>query len=51
MLMAPTCDGCGTAFTLSHGLDCRRGGLVIRCHNKICDALGDLVYLAHKDVI
>ena len=51
MLIPPTCDECGTAFTLSHTLDCRRGGLVIRCHNEICDALGDLVYLAYKDVI
>ena len=51
MLMPSTCDGCGAAFTLSHALDCRRGGLVIRRHNEICDALGDLACLACKDVI
>ena len=39
MLMPPTCDGCGAVFSLSHALDCRRRGLVIRRHNEICDAL------------
>ena len=51
MPMPPTCDECGAAFTLSHALDCRRGGMVIRCHNEICNALGDLACLAYKDVI
>ena len=51
MLMAPTCDGCGTAFTLLHALDCQRRGLVARLHNEIRDALGDLAYLVYKDVI
>ena len=51
MLMPPTCDGCGAAFTLSHALDCRKGGLVVRRHNEIRDALGDLACLAYKDVI
>ena len=51
ILMPPTCDGCGAAFTLSHALDCRRGGLVVRRHNEIRDALGDLACLAYKDVI
>ena len=49
--MPPTCDGCGAAFTLSHALDCRRGGLVVRRHNEIRDALGDLASLAYRDVI
>ena len=48
ILMPPTCDGYGAAFTLS---DCRRGGLVVRRHNEIRDALGDLACLAYKDVI
>ena len=49
--MPPTCDGCGAAFILSHALDCRKGGLVVRRHNEIHDALGDLACLAYKDVI
>ena len=51
MLMPPTCDGCGAAFTLSHALDCWKGGLVVRRHNEIHDALADLACLAYKDVI
>ena len=46
MLMPPTCDGCGAAFTLSHALDCRKGGLIVRSHNEIHDAFGDLACLA-----
>ena len=49
MLIPPTCDGCSATSTLSHVLDCRREGLVIRCHNEIHDALGDLACFAHKD--
>ena len=49
--MPSSCDGCGSAFSLSHALDCRRGGLVIQHHNKVQDALGDLAALAYKDVI
>ena len=51
MLMPTSCDGCGAVFILSHALDCRRGGLVIRCHNEIRDALGDLACLAYKNVV
>ena len=46
MLMPPTCDRCGAAFSLSHALDCRKGGLVVRCHNEISEALRDLACLA-----
>ena len=49
--MPPTCDGYGAAFLMSHALNCWRGGLVIRRHNEICDALGVLACLAYKDVI
>ena len=49
--MPTSCDGCGAAFTLSHALDCRRGGLVIRRHSEIRNALGDLACLAYKDVV
>ena len=51
MLMPTSCDGCGAAFTLSHALDCRRGGLVIRRHIEIRDPLGDLACLAYKNVV
>ena len=33
------CDGCGTAFGVTHELICSIGGLVITCHNEICDKL------------
>ena len=33
------CDRCGTAFGVAHSLSCSIGGLVIACHNKICDKL------------
>ena len=46
-----SCDGCGSSFSLSHALDCRKGGLVMQCHNEVQDALGDLAALAYKDVI
>ena len=50
-MMPSSCDGCGSAFSLSHALDCRKGGLVTQRHNEVQDALGDLAALAHKDVI
>ena len=39
------CDGCGESFTLQHGLDCPKSGLIIRRHNEIRDCLGDTVVL------
>ena len=36
------CDGCGTDFTLQHGMDCKKGGLVIQRHNEVRDCLGDI---------
>ena len=50
-IMPSSCDGCGSAFNLSHALDCRKGGLVTQRHNKVQNALGDLAALAYKDVI
>ena len=50
-MMPSCCDGCGSAFNLSHALDCRKGGLVTQRHNEVRDALGDLAVLAYRDVI
>ena len=45
------CDGCGEIFTLQHGLDCPKGGLIIRRHNEIRDCLGDMAALVWPQVI
>ena len=45
------CDGCGESFSLQHGLDCPKGGLVIRRHNEIRDCLGDMAALVWSQVI
>ena len=45
------CDGQGCDFSLLYALDCHKGGLDTQCHNEVRDALGDLVALAHRDVI
>ena len=47
-MMPSSCGGCGSAFSLSHALDCHKGG---QRHNEVRDALGDLAALAYKDVI
>ena len=44
------CDGCGLPFNLPHALSCRKGGLVIRRHNEIRDAFGDLASLVWNQV-
>ena len=44
-------DGCGESFTLQHGLDCPKGGLIIRRHNEIRDCLGDMAALVWPQVI
>ena len=36
------CDGCGAMFNLSYSLSCRKGGLIIKCHNEVRDTVGDL---------
>ena len=33
------CGVCGTVIVVTHTFRCRIGGLVISCHNKICDKL------------
>ena len=37
-----TCDGCGGKFSVQHGLECHRGGLIIGRHNELRDELVDL---------
>ena len=36
------CDGCGAKFSIAHGLECKKGGLVIQRHDKIKFELQDL---------
>jgi len=50
-LMPASCDGCGEDFSLTHALDCRRGGLVTQRHNEVRDALGDLAALGYSEVV
>ena len=41
------CDGCGAPFSLQHGLDCMKGGLVKKGHDQLsdqCVALADLAW-------
>ena len=43
--MPQCCDGCAVDFSIEHALRCRFGGLVIRRHNEVQDAIGDLTSL------
>ena len=36
------CDGCKARFTISHALDCKKGGLVTSCQNELRDGVADL---------
>ena len=36
------CDGCEGRFSISHGLDCKKGSLVTVHHNEVRDGLSDL---------
>ena len=38
-------------WSLKHALYCNKGGLVIQRHNKVCDTLGDIVFLVYIDVL
>ncbi len=45
-----TCDGCGSKFSVDHGLNCPNGGNVIQRHNELRDAVGQLASLAYPHV-
>ena len=36
------CDGCNAKFSIRNSLDCKKGGLIMSCHNEICDGVPDL---------
>ena len=36
------CNGCEARFSISHALDCKKGGLVMERHFDICDGVADL---------
>ena len=40
------CDGCGAPFSLQHGLDCHKGGLIKRGHNALQNSDARLADLA-----
>lgn len=40
------CDGCGKAFSIRHGLECKTGGLIIQRHNEVVEELTQLLQIA-----
>ena len=36
------CDGCQAKFSISHALDCKKGGLITARHNELRDDVADL---------
>jgi hypothetical protein len=51
LLKAPaTCDGCGQHFDITHALKCKKGGVIIRRHNEVRDALCDLSALLWTNI-
>ena len=36
------CDGCQVRFSISHALDCKKGGLITAPHNELRDGVADL---------
>ncbi len=35
--LPPKCDGCGHNFSVPHAMSCKKGGLVLICHNDVKD--------------
>ena len=50
LLNIPSCDGYGSPSSLDYFLICKKGGLITQCHNKIQNAIGDLVALVWGSV-
>ncbi len=45
------CDGCDAPTDVNHTLSCRKGGLIIRRHNEVRDALGDVMAMGYNNVL
>ena len=45
--LPPRCDGCGERFTTEHAMSCRKGGLILHCHNDLVATWGQLCGQAH----
>lgn len=50
MQLPSLCDGCGSRFSVDHGLNCPNGGNLIERHNEIRDLAGQLASLAFSHV-
>ena len=48
--LPPVCDGCGSDFSVTHALDCRKGGLVTQRHNEIRDTICGLASMVWGQV-
>ena len=40
------CDGCSAPFSLHHGLNCKKGGLILHRHNELRDEVATLAAAA-----
>ena len=50
-MMPSLCDSYGSYFSLSHALDCCKGGLASQCHSEARDTWGNLAVLAYRVII
>jgi len=50
-LIPASCDGFGEDSSMTHALDCHKGGLVTQHHNEVRDALGDLAALGYSEIV